>query len=113
MLDNIKKQKKMNLILFNLMIVLIIMPIMNNIVLILPEEETRQRAAETARILRQRGYNVEQHHAPQKINKQLSQAEKKGIAYVWLPFADGHKVKNLQTGEQVDADPNSWEMDDE
>ena len=84
-----------------------------HVFMILPEEETRQRAAETARILRQRGYNVEQHHAPQKINKQLSQAEKKGIAYVWLPFADGHKVKNLQTGEQVDADPNSWEMDDE
>lgn len=78
----------------------------------LPEEETRARAAQSARILRSKGYNVELHHAPQKINKQISQAEKKGIPYVWFPFADGHKVKNMVTGEQKFIEPEDWSPDD-
>ena len=83
-----------------------------HILMALPEEETRGAAADTARALRDRGYNVEQYHAPQKIGKQIAYAEKKGIPYIWFPFADGHKVKNLRTGDQVDGDASTWSIDD-
>ena len=84
-----------------------------HILMALPEEETRARAAQTARILRAKGYNVENFHAPQKIGKQIAYAEKKGIPYVWFPFADGHKVKNLKTGEQIEAAPEDWSLQDD
>ncbi|MEM7650758.1 MAG: histidine--tRNA ligase [Pseudomonadota bacterium] len=79
------------------------------VLMALPEEETRAAASETARTLRDKGINVEQYHAPQKIGKQIAYAEKKGIRYVWFPFADGHKVKDLESGDQVDADAKAWE----
>ncbi|MEE3322943.1 MAG: His/Gly/Thr/Pro-type tRNA ligase C-terminal domain-containing protein, partial [Pseudomonadota bacterium] len=66
-------------------------------------EEKRGLAQETAQALRKRGFKVELYHAPQKIKKQLSYAEKKGIPYVWFPpFEDGqsHEVKNMDGGEQ-------------
>ena len=78
------------------------------ILMALPEEEQRGEASETARILRENGYNVEQYHAPQKIGKQIAYAEKKGIPFIWFPFADGHKVKDLENGEQTDADAKGW-----
>ena len=82
-----------------------------DILMVLPNEEQRAEAAQTARILRERGYNVELYHAPQKIKKQLSYAEKKGIPYVWFPpFEAGqdHEVKNMLKGEQATADPTAW-----
>ena len=85
-----------------------------DILMVLPNEEQRAEAAQTARILRERGYNVELYHAPQKIKKQLSYAEKKGIPYVWFPpFESGqdHEVKNMLKGEQANADPSSWNKD--
>ncbi len=86
-----------------------------HILMVLPNEEQRSAAAQAARTLRTRGYNVELYHAPQKIKKQLAYAERKGIAHVWFPpfDADGsHEVKNMETGEQVQADPESWVMDE-
>jgi len=81
------------------------------ILMVLPSEERRAHTSMTARQLRQRGFKVEQYHAPQKIKKQLSYAERKGIDYVWFPpFEDGqdHEVKDMKTGEQFGADPASW-----
>ena len=85
-----------------------------DILVVLPNDEQRSAAAETARTLRGKGYNVELYHAPQKIGKQIGYAEKKGISYVWFPpfGADGeHEVKNMNTGEQIKADPSSWIID--
>lgn len=81
------------------------------ILMILPSEDKRAVAAETANILRKRGHNVEMYHAPQKLKKQLAYAEKKGIPYVWFPpFEDGqlHEVKDMTTGEQSSTCPNEW-----
>jgi histidyl-tRNA synthetase len=81
------------------------------ILVVLPDESRRAEAAETARVLRQRGYNVELYHTDGKIKKQLSYAEKKGIPFIWFPpFEDGkpHEVKNMATGEQAVADPAIW-----
>ena len=66
---------------------------------------------DTANILRKRGFNVEQYHSPQKIKKQMEYAVKKGIPYVWFPPTEEkptHDVKNMLTGEQVQADPKNW-----
>jgi histidyl-tRNA synthetase len=85
-----------------------------HIMMVLPSDEMRDEAASTARILRDRGFNVELYHAPQKIKKQLAYAEKKGIPHVWFPpFEAGgkHEVKNMGTGEQLEADPQSWALD--
>lgn len=81
------------------------------ILVFLPSEEKRSIAHSTAQTLRARGFKVELYHAPQKMQKQLSYAEKKGIEYVWFPpFEDDqdHEVKNLATKEQVKADLNDW-----
>lgn len=84
-----------------------------DILVVLPNEEVRSDAAQTAQVLRSRGYNVEMYHAPQKIKKQLSYAQKKGINFVWFPpfDADGtHEVKDMQAGEQSAADPETWSL---
>jgi histidyl-tRNA synthetase len=73
------------------------------ILVVLPEESRRAEAAETARQLRQLGYNVELFHSDSKVKRQLSYAERKGIPFVWFPpFEDGkqHEVKNMATGTQ-------------
>lgn len=79
-----------------------------DIMMILPSEEERYYAAATARRLRERGYKVELYHAARKIPDQIKYASKKGIPYVWLPFSDGHQVKNMNTGDQTPANPEDW-----
>jgi histidyl-tRNA synthetase len=84
-----------------------------HIMMVLPSEDKRALTHETARTLRNRGYNVEVYHAPQKIGKQMEYASKKLIPYVWFPpFEDGkpHEVKNMTTGEQSTADPDNWSI---
>ena len=83
------------------------------ILVLLPNEDRRGEAAKTAQALRTRGFKVEQYHAPQKLGKQFSYAEKKGIPYVWIPpFEEGqdHEVKNMTTGEQSKTDIESFEI---
>jgi len=82
-----------------------------DILMVLPSEERREDMLTTAQALRRRGYKVETYHAPQKIGKQLSYAEKKGIPFVWFPPFDAggdHEVKNMTTGEQTRANVESW-----
>lgn len=82
-----------------------------DIMVIMPSEEQRPAATKTAQALRARGFKVEAAHGG-KLKKQLSTAEKKGIPYIWFPpFEEGgnHEVKNMETGEQVSADSDSWE----
>ena len=77
------------------------------ILVVLPEEGRRAEAAETARILREAGYNVELFHSDSKVKKQLAYAERKGIPCVWFPpFENGkpHEVKNMATGQQTQVD---------
>ena len=80
-----------------------------DILMVLPSEEERGHATATARALRQRGFNVEMYHAARKIPDQLKYADKKEIPFVWFPFADGHKIKDMKKQEQSAADPSTWE----
>lgn len=82
-----------------------------HILVVLPNEDRRAQAAETASTLRKRGFNVELYHAPQNVKKQMEYANKKGIPHVWFPpFDDAgkHEVKDMTTGAQSPADPLSW-----
>jgi len=82
-----------------------------DVLMVLPSEELRAQAGDTARRLRSHGVKVEMYHAPQKIGKQISYAEKKGIPYVWFPPFDDeglHEVKNMSTKQQSAADPSTW-----
>ena len=84
-----------------------------DILVIMPDEERRAEVLETAETLRRRGFKVEMYHTAGKLKKQLAYAEKKGIPHVWFPpFKDGqpHEVKNMTTGEQINSDPNRWEL---
>lgn len=82
-----------------------------DVLVVIPSKETQKDSAETARKLRSRGMKVELYHSAQKLGKQLSYAEKKGIPYVWFPpFEDGnpHEVKLMETSEQTEANPDDW-----
>ena len=82
-----------------------------DILVVLPSEGKRTLASTTARELRKNGLRVEMYHAPQKIKKQLSYAEKKGIPFVWFPPFDDegeHEVKCMETGVQAKANPETW-----
>jgi histidyl-tRNA synthetase len=81
------------------------------VLVVLPREGSPALARKTAAALRMRGLNVEVFHQPDKVDKQLRYATRKGIPYVWFaPFREGevHEVKDLSTAEQVPADPASW-----
>ncbi|GAA5129105.1 histidine--tRNA ligase [Haloechinothrix salitolerans] len=82
-----------------------------DVLVVLPSEERRADATATAATLRDRGLNVELYHQADKVGKQIRYASRKGIPYVWFPpFDDGkpHEVKDLGSGEQVEADPTTW-----
>ena len=79
-----------------------------DILVTLMDENGRAETAETAAILRQRGFNVETYHAPQKLGKQFQYAEKKGIPYVWVTNPDGHQVKRMVDGHQTAAAADQW-----
>ncbi|MDQ3104637.1 MAG: histidine--tRNA ligase, partial [Actinomycetota bacterium] len=43
--------------------------------------------------------------------RQIRHADRRGIPYVWFPptgATQTHQVKDIRSGDQVDADPDSW-----
>ncbi len=75
----------------------------------LVDEETRPASEAVADALRRRGIACEVAPAPQKFGKQIRYAERRGIPFVWFPAPDGDQVKDIRSGNQVDADPQGWE----
>jgi len=75
----------------------------------LTDEDSRPASDAVATALRARGVPCEVAPAPQRFGKQIRYAERRGIPYVWFPQDDGgHQVKDIRSGEQVDADPAAW-----
>ncbi len=76
----------------------------------LAAEEDRAEGMRVAAALRQRGIPVEVAPAAAKFGKQIRFAERRGIPFVWFPGAgeSGDQVKDIRSGEQVDADPATW-----
>jgi histidyl-tRNA synthetase len=77
-------------------------------------EEDRDTSTAVAAALRARDIACEVAPAPARFGKQIRFAERRGIPYVWFVQADAsthelrHQVKDIRSGEQVDADPATW-----
>ncbi|MGJ9423503.1 histidine--tRNA ligase [Aeromicrobium sp. CF3.5] len=78
----------------------------------LTDEDSRGDSAAVARSLRARGIPTEVAAAPQKFGKQIRYAERRGIPFVWFPESP-HQVKDIRSGDQVEADPGTWSPPDE
>lgn len=73
------------------------------------DEESRATSSAVAADLRRRDVPCEVAPDAAKFGKQIRYAERRGIPFVWFTRADGtHQVKDIRTGDQVDADPASW-----
>jgi histidyl-tRNA synthetase len=80
----------------------------------LPHEEQRRDCDRVAAALRSRGIATEVAPTAAKFGKQIRFAERRGVPFVWFPGADGEPdtVKDIRSGEQVEADAGSWEPPD-
>ncbi|GIL34378.1 histidine--tRNA ligase [Phycicoccus sp. DTK01] len=76
------------------------------------DEDTRARSVAVAAALRARGVPCEVAPSAAKFGKQIRYADRRGIPFVWFPGAGGDggdQVKDIRSGDQVDADAASWE----
>ena len=73
-------------------------------------EEQRERSEAIATVLRSRGISTDVAPSAAKFGKQIKFADKRGIPFVWFPGEEGSvdTVKDIRSGEQVDADPHTW-----
>ena len=69
------------------------------------DEESRSEADAIATALRARDIPCEVAPSAAKFGKQIRHAERRGIPYVWF----GSEVKDIRSGNQVAADPATWE----
>ncbi len=77
----------------------------------LADEESRPEAMRTATLLRARGVACEVAPSPARFGKQIRYADRRGIPFVWFTGAgrDGvDQVKDIRSGEQVDAEAGHW-----
>ena len=72
----------------------------------LPDVDSRRDCDRLAATLRQRGIASEVAPAAQKYGKQIRFAQRRGIPYVWFPASN--EVRDIRSGEQVEADPATW-----
>ena len=74
------------------------------------DEASRPSSTGIATALRARGIPCEVAPAAAKFGKQIRYAERRGIPYVWFPGAgeSGDQVKDIRSGDQVDADGSTW-----
>ena len=78
--------------------------------LALRDEESWPQAQDVAEILRARGISAEVALTAEKFGKQIRHADRRGIPFVWFTDASGaHEVKDIRSGEQVPADPHTWQ----
>jgi histidyl-tRNA synthetase len=83
------------------------------VVVALPAEADRVACDRLAATLRRRGIPVEVAPTAAKYGKQIRYADRRGIPFVWFPAgstADGdHQVRDIRSGEQLPADPATWQ----
>jgi histidyl-tRNA synthetase len=74
-------------------------------------EESRPASTAVATALRARGIPCEVAPRADRFGKQIRYADRRGIPYVWFPGAgeSGDEVKDIRSGEQVAADPATWQ----
>lgn len=73
------------------------------------DEAQRAESNALASALRARGISVEVSPSAAKFGKQIKYADRREIPFVWFVQDDGsHQVKDIRSGDQVDADPSTW-----
>lgn len=73
------------------------------------DEADRDASTAVATALRKRGVACELSADAARFGKQIRAAERRGIPFVWFTQADGsHQVKDIRSGDQVEADPATW-----
>ncbi|GEL97133.1 histidine--tRNA ligase [Cellulomonas terrae] len=74
-------------------------------------EDDRGRSDAVAAALRARGIPVEVAPSAAKFGKQIRHADRRGIPFVWFVGDDesgADQVKDIRSGEQVDAEASTW-----
>lgn len=87
-------------------------PVPSTVLVAVVDEESRPASDAVATALRARGIPCEVAAGAQKFGKQIRYAERRGIPWVWFPGVaadERHEVKDIRTGNQVEADPDTWE----
>ncbi len=73
------------------------------------DEESRTASNAIADRLRARGIPCEVAPSATKFGKQIQYADRRDIPFVWFPAAEGDgQVKDIRSGDQVDADADAW-----
>ena len=84
-------------------------PVPSAVYVAVTDEDTRSASDAVAAALRAREIPCEVAASAQRFGKQIRNAERRGIPYVWFPRPEGtHQVKDIRSGEQVEADPAAW-----
>jgi histidyl-tRNA synthetase len=85
-------------------------PVPTCVLVALPAEDDRPACDRIAAALRRRGVPTEVSPSAAKYGKQIRYAERRGIPFVWFPGGgDGDQVKDIRSGDQVPADPSTWQ----
>ena len=75
----------------------------------LADDDSWSASQDVAAALRGRGIAVEVAAKAEKFGKQIKYADRRGIPFVWFTSEDGmHEVKDIRSGDQVQADPAVW-----
>jgi histidyl-tRNA synthetase len=77
------------------------------VVVALPSDDKRSECDRVAAALRRRGIPTEVAPTAAKFGKQIQFADRRGIPYVWFPGSPD-TVKDIRSGEQVEADASTW-----
>src|SRR3954454_2667165 len=86
-------------------------PVPSAVLVALADEESRAVSESIADALRRRDIPCEVAPSAQKYGRQIRAAERRGIPFVWFPAqgtGDTDQVKDIRSGDQVDADPATW-----
>jgi histidyl-tRNA synthetase len=81
-------------------------PVPSVVLVAVGDEAARTGANAVAQRLRARGIAAEVAPKADKFGKQIQFAQRRGIPFVWFGAAD---VKDIRSGEQVAADPDTWD----
>jgi histidyl-tRNA synthetase len=87
-------------------------PVPTAVLVAVDTEEGRGRSDAVARALRARGVPTDTAPTAARFGRQIRHADRSGIPFVWFP-GEGDplvgQVKDIRSGEQVDADARTWE----
>ena len=85
-------------------------PVPTVVLVAVTDEEHRSDSDAIADALRARGVAADVAPTAAKFGKQIKFADKRGIPFVWFPAAQGgaDSVKDIRSGEQVEADADHW-----